>query len=72
MAGRKREQPTKAQAVGLGVVVLLGLSSAVTGVVVEGRPASFFYWVFVAVGIALLIVAAWLYRRALKKPERTR
>lgn len=64
----KRKQPTKAEAIFLGVMALLFLITTAWPVLAEGRPATVFFWVAVVLDLAILVVSAWLYRRAAKNP----
>lgn len=69
MGVRKKQQPTKIQAVFMGVLALLMLTNTATSVLLEGRPATVFFWIVMALDLGLLGLSFWLYRRAMKLPQ---
>jgi hypothetical protein len=66
MGTRNWKEPTKVQAGFMGVLTLLFLTSNLLAVLVEGRPATTFYWVTQAMNLALLALSLWWFRRAAK------
>lgn len=68
MSARKKQQPTKIQAVFMAILAVLLLTNTATSVLLEGRPATVFFWLVVALDLALLGLSVWLYRRAMKLP----
>lgn len=70
MGAREKNQPTKIQAVFTGLLALLLLSNTAMGVLVEGRPATGFFWIVVVLDLGLLGLSLWLYRRAVKLPPK--
>jgi uncharacterized membrane protein len=68
MGVRKRKQPTKVQAIFTGILALMLLANTASAVLVEGRPATVFFWLAMALDLALLVLSLWLYRRAAKNP----
>jgi hypothetical protein len=70
MGAREKKQPTKVQAVFTGLLALLLLTNTAMGVLVEGRPATGFFWIVMALDLGLLGLSLWLYRRAVKLPPK--
>jgi uncharacterized membrane protein len=68
MAVREKKQPTKVQAVFTGVLAVMLLANTAAAVLLEGRPATPFWWAILALDLALLGLSVWLYRRAAKNP----
>lgn len=68
MSTPRKNQPTKGQAVFMAAVALLWMASNTVSVMVEGRPATLFWWLIMAMNIVLLGVSVWLYWRAAKIP----
>jgi hypothetical protein len=57
MGARKREQPTKGEVIVMGILAFLFLISTASIVLVEGRPATFLFWVAMALDLAGLVLA---------------
>jgi hypothetical protein len=70
MGAREKKQPTKVQAVFTGLLALLLLTNTAMEVLVEGRPATGFFWIVMALDLGLLGLSLWLYRRAVKLPPK--
>jgi hypothetical protein len=68
MGAKDKKQPTKGQALFMGFIALLLVTNTVVAVVVEGRPATVFYWISFALGLTLVAVSVWCYRLAVKSP----
>lgn len=64
MSALMQNQPSKGQAVLIGVISFLWLASNAVAVLVEGRPATLFFWLVLAMNIVLFGVSVWLYRKA--------
>ena len=69
MGVRKMKQPTKVQAIFMSILALMMLANTASAVLVEGRPATVFFWLAMALDAALLVLSLWLYRRAVKDPS---
>jgi hypothetical protein len=70
MGARKKQQPTKVQAVFMGLLALFLLTSRATTVLVDGQPATVSFWIVIALDLGLLALSLWLYRRAMKLPPK--
>jgi hypothetical protein len=70
MGAREKKRPTKVQTVFTGLLALLLLTNTAMGVLVEGRPATVFFWIVVVLDLSLLALSLWLYRRAVKLPPK--
>jgi low temperature requirement protein LtrA len=68
MGARKKQQPTKVQAVFTGLLALFLLTNTAMKVLVEGQPATVLFWIVMALDLSLLALSLWLYRRAMKLP----
>ncbi|MCA4135646.1 hypothetical protein [Arthrobacter sp. M4] len=68
MGAWNRKQPTKGQALFMGVIALLLATNIVVAVLVEGRPATVLFWIVLAMDLILVAMSLWLYRRAVKRP----
>ncbi|UZX02704.1 hypothetical protein F8G81_08815 [Arthrobacter sp. CDRTa11] len=66
MSALRKNLPTKGQAVFMAVMSLLWMASSAVAVLVEGRPATLFFWLVMAMNIVLFGVSVWLYRKAAK------
>jgi hypothetical protein len=64
MSALRKNQPSKGQAVFMAVISLLWMASNAVAVLVEGRPATLFFWLAMAMNIVLFGVSVWLYRKA--------
>jgi len=64
MTTQRKNQPTKGQAVFMAAIALLWLASNAVAVLVEGRPATVFFWLVMAMNVVLLGVSVWMYLRA--------
>ncbi|PVZ52235.1 hypothetical protein [Arthrobacter sp. H-02-3] len=70
MGVKKWTQPTKVQAVFMGIFALMLLANNVVSVVIEGRSATVVYWTIQALNLALLVLSFWWYRRAAKSSSK--
>ncbi|WP_136017909.1 hypothetical protein [Arthrobacter silvisoli] len=61
-------QPTKVQAVVMGIFALALLANNTVAVMFEGRRATLAYWILQILDLALLLMSIWWYRRAAKTP----
>jgi hypothetical protein len=52
----------------MGVIALLWLINTVYAVLVDGRPATVFFWIVMAMNLGWVTVSFWLYRRAAQSP----
>jgi sterol desaturase/sphingolipid hydroxylase (fatty acid hydroxylase superfamily) len=68
MGTRDWKQPTKVQAVFMGLVAVLLFANNLNGVLAEGVKATVWYWVLQALDLALLAFSFWWYHRAAKNP----
>ncbi|MBB6405406.1 hypothetical protein [Arthrobacter sp. AZCC_0090] len=68
MATRDWKQPTKVQAVFMGLFAVLLFASNLYAVLAEGAKATVWYWVVQALDLALLAFSFWWYHRAAKNP----
>jgi hypothetical protein len=68
MGFRGNKQPTKVQAVFMGVFALFLFANNLYAVLAEGAKATVWYWVIQALNLALLAFSFWWYRRAANNP----
>lgn len=66
MGTRNWKQPTKVEAMLMGLIALLLFASNLYGVLAEGAKASLWYWILQALNPALLAFSFWWYHRAAK------
>lgn len=68
MGTRNWKQPTKVQAVFMGLFAVLLFASNLYAVLAEGAKATVWYWIVQALDLALLAFSFWWYQRAAKNP----
>lgn len=61
-------QPTKVQAVFMGIFALALLTNNTVPVMFEDRHATVGYWIAQTLDVALLLMSIWWFRRASKTP----
>jgi uncharacterized membrane protein len=64
MTTGRKNQPSKGQAVFMAVIALLWMANNAMAVLAEGRQATVFFWLVMALNVILLGVSVWLYFRA--------
>lgn len=72
MSSRRKNQPTKGQAVFMAVIASLWMVSNAVAVLVEGRPATLLFWFVIAMNVVLFGAAVWMYLRASKTSRSSR